>query len=291
MRVKQRIPVLAAALLLATFAGSPGAVAAPLDATVPALPASPVTMTLAEGASAIYKVSVTAGESIALRLAPAADSPASLDFDLYLYSPSATESVRGAALGKSTQPAAGPVDAITYQSPSGGTYYVEVFAFDGTGSSVLTWSILPEPLLPVYRFYNSRTGTHFYTPDEAERANVQNTLGATYTYEGPAYYTKATRNTQNLYRFYNRRSGTHFYTASESEREWVASALASTFTFEGPTYKVSLTPEGGKVPVYRFFNRGNGSHFYTASEVEMNAVRATLGSTYTFEGPAFYLGQ
>ena len=46
--------------------------------------------------------------------------------------------------------------------------------------------------LDVYRFYNMRTGTHFYTADPAEKANVIATLGAVYHYEGVAYYVPLT---------------------------------------------------------------------------------------------------
>ncbi|MGB4441298.1 MAG: hypothetical protein WBJ62_03630, partial [Coriobacteriia bacterium] len=41
---------------------------------------------------------------------------------------------------------------------------------------------------PVYRFYNTKTGTHFYTASASEKANIQATLSGTYTYEGPAFY-------------------------------------------------------------------------------------------------------
>jgi len=39
----------------------------------------------------------------------------------------------------------------------------------------------------LHRFYNTKTGTHFYTASDAEKANVQNTLPH-YNYEGIAYY-------------------------------------------------------------------------------------------------------
>lgn len=42
--------------------------------------------------------------------------------------------------------------------------------------------------LTVWRFYNRRTGTHFYTANEAERNDVIARLGQTYTYEGAAFY-------------------------------------------------------------------------------------------------------
>jgi hypothetical protein len=42
--------------------------------------------------------------------------------------------------------------------------------------------------VPLHRFYNTRTGTHFYTASEAERANVVATLSHVYNYEGIGWY-------------------------------------------------------------------------------------------------------
>jgi hypothetical protein len=41
---------------------------------------------------------------------------------------------------------------------------------------------------PVYRFYNTRQGVHFYTSSEAEKDDVVRTLSSTYRLEGVAYY-------------------------------------------------------------------------------------------------------
>jgi Repeat of unknown function (DUF5648) len=41
---------------------------------------------------------------------------------------------------------------------------------------------------PLYRFYNKAIGTHFYTADANETANVMNTMSATYTLDGPAFF-------------------------------------------------------------------------------------------------------
>ena len=146
--------------------------------------------------------------------------------------------------------------------------------------------------LPVYRFYNSKTGAHFYTASGPERDVVISTLASTFNYEGAAYGVVATpANGSPLYRFYNRKNGTHFYTASASEVEHVKSALASTYTYDGPVYNVSAKPLAGAIPVHRFFNKKNGSHFYTISEAEKDAVSSKLSNVYTYEGPAFFLAK
>jgi hypothetical protein len=40
----------------------------------------------------------------------------------------------------------------------------------------------------VYRFFNMRNGTHFYTADPAEKASVQNNMAGTYSLDGAAFY-------------------------------------------------------------------------------------------------------
>ena len=68
---------------------------------------------------------------------------------------------------------------------------------------------------PVYRFFNSQLGTHFYTISEAEKNSVL-VKYPVFTYEGPVYYAATTTGDGRapLYRFYNTRTGAHFYTTS-----------------------------------------------------------------------------
>src|SRR5690349_17878066 len=75
---------------------------------------------------------------------------------------------------------------------------------------------------PVFRFYNTRTGTHFYTISAAERDSVLANY-PWFAFEGSVYYgfTSQQPGTTPVYRFYNTKTGTHFYTQSESERSYV----------------------------------------------------------------------
>jgi hypothetical protein len=144
-------------------------------------------------------------------------------------------------------------------------------------------------VLPVYRFFNVKTGTHFYTISETEKNNVIATLSSTYNFENVAYYVDTDNPTNNvpLYRFFNTRNGVHFYTASETEKSNII-AMNPWFKFENVAYYVSMNPVGATT-VYRFFNLRNGTHFYTASEAEKNNVQANMSPPYKFEGTAFYL--
>ena len=68
---------------------------------------------------------------------------------------------------------------------------------------------------PVYRFFNTRTGTHFYTIAAAERDTVL-AMYPQFAFEGAAFaaYAQPVAGTQPVWRFYNPRTGTHFYTIS-----------------------------------------------------------------------------
>ena len=144
-------------------------------------------------------------------------------------------------------------------------------------------------LMPVYRFYNLRTGVHLYTADEAEKNNVQNNLGSTFSFEGVGYWidTSDSTNSSPLYRFYNFHKGVHFYTASEAEKNNVQANLASTYRFEGPAYNISLTPTS--IPIHRFYNVKTGAHFYTATQGERDYVIRHSGYTWRYEGIGSYI--
>lgn len=143
---------------------------------------------------------------------------------------------------------------------------------------------------PIYRFYNVKNGSHFYTASETERYTVITKYAATYSFEGPAYSIEVAAPAMNqpLYRFYNRRNGSHFYTASLDEANSVVAKYGYIYTFEGAAYNVSMTAEGC-VPMYRFYNVRNGSHFYTVSAEERDMVIARWPSVFRFEGVAYFV--
>jgi len=201
--------------------------------------------------------------------------------------------VAGPAHGALTLNADG---SLTY-TPTSGYSGADSFTYkanDGTAdSNTVTVSITVEAApagVPVYRFYNVRNGTHFFTPSAAERDMIIATWPDVYRYEGIAYVMNPAKNTHALYRFYNRSTKSHFYTASEQEKNTILARWSNVFTLEGATYNVLLTPAPGSIPVYRFYHR-NGSHFYTASSEERDMVIARWSNVYTYEGPGFWIAQ
>ena len=79
---------------------------------------------------------------------------------------------------------------------------------------------------PVYRFFNTNTGGHFYTIAEAERDAIIENL-PNYNFEGVAYYgyESPQENTQALYRFYNSVIDAHFYTPNAAEKDFIVANL------------------------------------------------------------------
>lgn len=142
---------------------------------------------------------------------------------------------------------------------------------------------------PVYRFWNLKNGTHFYTISESEKKNVVAKLSSTYKLEGISYYLNygTGRNTTPLYRFYNLKNGTHFYTASETEKNNVVSRMSGTYRLEGVAWYVSINAANA-TPVYRFWNT-KGTHFYTANPTERDNVITRMSASYKYEGIAYYI--
>jgi lysyl endopeptidase len=180
---------------------------------------------------------------------------------------------------------------------AGASYTYELGAEATADPSMDIWFVgkfegLPSPITPiaVYRFYNMRTGTHFYTGTAAERDQVIATLGNIYHYEGVAYTLDAysSNNITPLYRFYNKRTGTHFYTADETEKNNTVNNLGAIYQLDGIAYYVSNVAGPGATTVYRFYNMRTGTHFYTATTAERDNVINTMGSIFHYEGPAFY---
>lgn len=164
-----------------------------------------------------------------------------------------------------------------------------------TSRAIFNSNVEAEPLAhaQVWRFYNMRTDTHFYTSDPAERDNVIATLGSIYHLDGMAYTVAEEYPDNNtlLWRFYNKRMGTHFYTADPAEKANLIATMGGTYQLDGPTYYVSSVFHAGYDTVWRFLNLRTGTHFYTSDPSEMVRVRDTMGSTYHLEGPAFYLAK
>lgn len=141
--------------------------------------------------------------------------------------------------------------------------------------------------VPVYRFYNTKTGAHFYTMSVPERDNIIASLKE-FNYEGALFYAYAGAGSglSPVYRFYNSVSGAHFYTISPSERDNVI-ALLKNYNFEGSQWYAQQGGGNDSVAMYRFFNSKTGAHFYTINTLERDFVIA-YNKEFSYEGPVYY---
>ena len=150
------------------------------------------------------------------------------------------------------------------------------FNFEGAAFSVA--SAFSPGLSPVHRFYNTRSGVHFYTISEAERANVVATLPF-YNYEGVAYHASQVAGAGFIpfYRFYVPSKGFHFYTASETEKNNIQATLSAVYKFEGVGYYVlSSEWRAEKLPHTGI----TAAQCYRAGNISLVACNQTLGEIF-----------
>ncbi|QDG76920.1 FG-GAP-like repeat-containing protein [Labrenzia sp. PHM005] len=140
----------------------------------------------------------------------------------------------------------------------------------------------------IYRFFNSATGTHFFTASVAERDNIISTLPQ-FSFEGNAFDSDATQANGGtaVHRFFNTATGNHFYTANNDEYLNILNNL-SQFNYEGIVYYAYSSSNNSNTEFYRFYNTQTGSHFYTASASERDNIINTL-SHFNYEGVAYYV--
>lgn len=92
-----------------------------------------------------------------------------------------------------------------------------------------------------------------------------------------------------FYRFYNNQNADYFYTANEAEKNRVLTLYAKIFTFEDTAFRVFEAQAEGTVPLHRFYNKTNGTHFYTADEAEKNHLINNYNRVFQYEQIACYV--
>lgn len=87
---------------------------------------------------------------------------------------------------------------------------------------------------PIYRFFNNKLGSHFFTASEQEQAHVM-TLD-NFIFEGVGFraFVDQSSSTVAIHRFFNEHSGGHFFTASEIEKAAVENL--PNFIYEGEAF-------------------------------------------------------
>jgi streptogramin lyase len=146
---------------------------------------------------------------------------------------------------------------------------------------------------PVFRFWSTTYGSHFFTASASETQEVMNKFNrATWEYENAAFKVYSTNDQEGLmpvYRFWSGKYQTHFYTINEGEKNEIISKFdEATWKYEGISYYTFTNPIENTKPVYRFWSARLASHFYTINEAEKNDIIARLSGTWSYEGVAWY---
>ncbi len=96
-----------------------------------------------------------------------------------------------------------------------------------------------------------------------------------------------TADTVGVYRFFDSNYGTHFFSASSSERDTIL-ATRPDLVYEGVGLQSidPTAPDPNASPVFRFFDTTYGTHFFTASTSERDAVIASRPDLL-YEGTGF----
>ncbi|WP_371813798.1 hypothetical protein [Diaphorobacter sp. HDW4A] len=145
---------------------------------------------------------------------------------------------------------------------------------------------------PIFGFYGINTGSSFYTIQNGDKDFIINNGSATFSYSGPTYYAYPTNKISGLtpvYRYYNATTGTHFYTGLDSEFASLGTTTPSAaWTYEGVAWYSPVAGTTGTSPVYRFYNKTSGGHYYTISSTERDSI-ITSKPNMTYDGISFYV--
>lgn len=159
----------------------------------------------------------------------------------------------------------------------------------------------------VYRFYNTRDKSFFYTPSKEERDMiVRESTDASfnpgnglwpYFFQGTTFEEAHTfADKSPVYRFYNKETGHHFFTTSAAEREIVIKESTDPnygapglwpFIDEGVGfYAYSAKSHEQLIPVFRFYSPSLNRHFFTADATEVLSI--ILTGVWDDEGVGFF---
>lgn len=122
------------------------------------------------------------------------------------------------------------IDYVKQQSAIGElayNYESEKFSVLSDNRDSFTGEII-EGAKPVYRFFNTITGSHLYTKEEKEKSYIQDNL-SNYNFEGIKYYAFETApaeiETIPVFRMLNTISGSHLYTIDQKEFNYIQENL------------------------------------------------------------------
>jgi hypothetical protein len=174
--------------------------------------------------------------------------------------------------------------------------YIE-FRVDEHGWAVLDdltiASGAPAEAIPVYRFFSTESGCHFFTADQSERRKLLEDHRSIWLPEGIAFYALpegVDPNAVGVHRFWSPVSLSHLYTTDPDEivdllnepgQEWVSEGIVFY------VYPVDEHPPGTS-PVHHFRDPVGPCDFFTISETEKDKLANDFPDIWTLQGIAWY---
>ena len=140
--------------------------------------------------------------------------------------------------------------------------------------------------MPVYRFWNSAAGDHFYTIDPAKRQELIN--ASQWADEGIAFYAFSEQKpgTAPVYYFEFTNDGNHYYTMDPEASAWLKNAARSRSDIVdlGTAFYAYSSAQSDTTPVFRLVSSAIKDHFYT-----IDAAERCEGSFWRFEANAWWV--
>ena len=108
--------------------------------------------------------------------------------------------------------------------------------YEGLGMAGIAPGASDPNAVPVYRFFDTTNGTHFFTASQSEKDSIAATR-PDLVFEQASFYEHSTQQPGDVavYRFFETHDGTHFFTESASERAAIL-ATRPDMTDEGVAY-------------------------------------------------------
>lgn len=114
-----------------------------------------------------------------------------------------------------------------------------VYGFNYEGIAFYAYNSTATSLNPVYRFYNTSSGGHFYTIKSSDASYINAFMSPPYSGEGIAWYSQTVSDgtSSAVYRFYNPNTNAHFYTISATDRDFLINNQSTYgFGYEGVSF-------------------------------------------------------
>ena len=145
----------------------------------------------------------------------------------------------------------------------------------------------------VYRFFDAKFGSHFFTADAGEKDAVLATRpDLVEEVNGFGDVTPSDPNAAPVFRFFDSTYGTHFFTSNAGERDGLIASRPDLIYEPNSTFYEHATQQAGDVAVYRLFDTNDGTQFLTGDPGEYNGITAAGSATFRAdlrsEGIAFY---